>query len=142
VFSILRDFRSLVEALVSAVHALVIVLEDIVKVQRDAGPALDRLNAMELSRHQFEAECQGILLKADGKLKAAANAEARERQLKKSYERQLDPLNPDSEEGPDHGTLVLDTDAPRGETQGMQPVRLGVETNTKAHAVRAKWFPR
>lgn len=137
-FSILREFRSLVEA----VDSLVAVLRIIEATQRDAGPALDRLNAMELSRHQFEAECEGILLKADGKLKAAANAEARERQLKKSYERQFDPLNPESEEGPNHGTIVLDTDAPRGEAQGMQPVRLGVETNTKAHAVRAKWFPR
>lgn len=137
-FSILRDFRALVEA----VNDLVAVLQKLEGVQRDAGPALDRMNDLEISRHQFEAECQGILLKAEGKLKAAANAEARERQLKKSYERQFDPLNPDSEEGPDHGTIVLDTDAPRGEAQGMQPVRLGVETNTKAHAVRAKWFPR
>lgn len=135
-FSVLRDFRSLVEA----VNSLVAVLRMLETTQRDAGPALDRLNAMELSRHQFEAECEGILLKADGKLKAAANAEARERQLKKSYERQLDPLNPDGEEGPDHGTLVLDTDAPRGQAEGLQPVRVGLAPNTKAHAVRAKWY--
>jgi len=133
-FSVLRDFR----ALVGAISQLSSVLRNLVDVQGDAGPAVDRLNALELSRHQFEAECEGILLKAEGKLKAAANAEARERQLKKSYERQLDPLNPDGDEGPERAPVLPDY-ATAGEAQGMQPMRVGLETNTKAHAVRAKW---
>lgn len=132
--TILRDFRNLVEA----VNDLIIVIRELELTQRNAGPALERLNAMELSRHQFEAECEGLLLKADGKLKAAANAEARERQLKKSYEKQFDPLNPDGDEAPERPPVLPDY-AAGGEAQGMQPVRLGLETNTKAHAVRAKW---
>jgi len=134
VFSVLRDFRRLVEA----IRDLANTLELLGEAQRDAGPALDRLNAMELSRHKFEAECEGILLKADGKLKAAANAEARERQLKKSYERELDPLNPDGEDGTQRAAVLPDYAAP-SEAEGMQPVRLGLATNSKAHAVRAKW---
>jgi len=135
--SVLRDFRNLVEA----VRSLATALQGLAEIQRDAGPALDRLNKMELSRHQFEAECQGILLKADGKLKAAANAEARERQLKKSYEReQLAPFDPDSEETvAERSQAILPVDAEAGRAERMHPVRMGLASNNKAHALKRKW---
>ena len=132
---IFRDFR----ALVAALRELVTVLEQGVQAQRELGPARDRLDALELSRHHFEAEIQGVLLQADGKLKAAKNAEARERQLKRSYERQLDSGFEDIEESAAKGDTVLPVDAQASEAQGLQPVRLGLATNNKAHAVRAKF---
>jgi len=132
--AILRQFRALVEA----IEALAGSIVELAKCQREAGPPIERLERLELSRAQFEAEMQGMLLKADGKLKAAANAEARERQLKKSYERDvLDPLDPDSEgatEGP-----VLPVHAQAGEAQGVPPVHLALARNDKTAAVRAKF---
>lgn len=134
IMTIFRDFR----ALVDAVQNLVAVLREHIEIHREAGPALKRLDSLELSRFQFEAEVQGILLKADGKLKAASNAEARERQLKKSYERDLDPFDPDGQEGSKEDS-VLPVDAPAGEAEGVRPVRMGVAPNSKARAVKAKW---
>ena len=135
ILKVLSDFRRLVEA----VLALVAVLRDLVQMQQDAGPALDRIDALELSRHQFEAECEGRLLQADGKLKAASNAEARERQLKRSYEKLLDERDPDSEQGSEAGHPVPDVDAEGSEAPGVPPLRLDVAPNNKAVALGAKW---
>lgn len=132
---IFRGFRQLLEAL--AVLAASIV--ELAKCQRDAGPPLERLDALELSRHQFEAQVEGVLLKAEGKLKAAANAEARERQLKKSYERDVDPLDPDSEKGPPPAA-IHDDDVEAGKEERVRALRLDVAPlNSKTAAVRAKW---
>jgi len=81
---------------------------------------------------------QGLLLKADGKLKAAANAEARERQLKKSYEKNLDTFDPDSDPGAE-ATRLLPDDDPRGEKARVPPVRVAVAPDSKEQALRAKW---
>ncbi len=133
---VFRWFRRLVVA----IEALHDTIAELVTIQQEAGPALERLEALELSRHQFEAEVAGTLLKAEGKLKAASNAEARERQLKKSYESQLDSIDPEGEEVPAHrGGPLLDLDAERSEAQRLQPVRLGLAPNNKAAAVRAKF---
>lgn len=113
------------------------MLQQVVHLQSEAGPALKRLEALELSRHHFEAEIQGVLLQADGKLKAARNAEARERQLKRSYENQLlDPIDPDGEAA---GEGVLNVDAPASETEGVPAVHLALAPTGKAAAVRAKF---
>jgi len=78
-----------------------------------------------------------LMLKADSTLKAANNAESRTRTMKKSYEKLLDPFDADSEE-------VEAADfrgyAPVSEEEGVQPVRVGVETNNKAQAMRAKFL--
>lgn len=132
---VLRDFS----ALVVAVQALVAVLGDLLQVHRDAGPAIDRVTALELSRHAFEAELQGVLLKADGKLKAANNAEARERQLKKSYERDADPFAEPGTDGTEAGDPVLPIHVAAGEAEGMSALRLGVAPDRKAAALSAKW---
>jgi len=134
-FKVLQDFRHLVEA----VQDLVAVLRELLLIQREAGPALDRLNALELSRHQFEAEMQGVLLKADGKLKAANNAEARERQLKKAYERLSIEFPGEVEEVAEAGRAVLPVDAPSGETERVSALRLDLAADPKAAAVMAKW---
>jgi len=131
---VLRDFRRLVEA----VEELAAVLRGLLEVQRGAGPALDRIEALELSRHQFEAAIEGTLLKAEGKLKAASNAEARERQLKRSYESRLDDIDPHGDPASQVET-VLGNDAAGSEAAGVHPLRLDVAPDNKALAVRAKF---
>ena len=79
-----------------------------------------------------------MLLKADGKLKAAAGAEQRERQLKKANDRRADDFDPESNRGSESETVHPD-DVAAGEAQGVPAVRLALATNDKAHAVRTKW---
>ena len=107
------------------------------------GPAVERLEALELSRHQFEAKCEGLLLKAEGKLRAANNAEARERVLKKTYEHLVDPFPEESEPAE---ALARDPsanhDAAPSEAEGLSPVRLDVAPSNKTLAQRAKFGVR
>jgi len=133
---IFQGFRRFLEA----INALTSALMHLTVVQQELGPGLDRLEALERSRHQFEAECEGMLLKADGKLKAAASAEARERQLKKANERFADPFPEEGETGTGPtGAAVFPDDAPAGEAPGVPPVRLALAPNSKTAAVRAKF---
>jgi len=131
---IFQGFRRYLEA----IKALTSALEELATIQRDLGPALDRLEVLERARHQFEAECEGMLLKADGKLKAAASAEARERQLKKSTERLADPFPEEGEAGTEPTTVQPDY-AAAGEAPRVPPVRLALAANSKTAAVRAKF---
>jgi len=128
-------FRHLLEV----IQALTEALQELATIQRGLGPATDRLEVLERSRHQFEAECEGMLLKADGKLKAAASAEARERQLKKANDRVADPLDPDGVEEPERGVYVLSNDAQASKASGVPAVHMALATNSKAQAVRAKF---
>jgi len=133
--AIFRDFR----ALVAAVRELVTVLQGILDVHRGLDPALDRLEALERARAHFEAEMDGKWLQADGKLKAAKNAEARERALKRSYENQLlDPLPEVGDEGLTEAPVFPDDVAP-SEAEGVPPLHLDVAPSRKARAVRAKF---
>jgi len=141
-FSILRDFRRLVEAVLRLVEGLLQLrrsLDNLVQIQQEAGPAVHRLEALELSRHQFEAEVQGTLLEAKGKLKAANNSEARERQLKKHNERLADPLADDGEDTTEAGDAVPPVHVEAGQAPGMQTLRVGLAQDRKAAAVNAKW---
>lgn len=138
--TIFRSFRRLLDALENIgdrLRAVSVSLLEVIRLQQELGPARERLEKLELSRARFEAECEGKLLQADGKLKAAANAEARERQLKKSYERIVDERDPDVEAG-EEGT-VLPLDAQAREEERVQALRLVVAPNGKAAAVRAKF---
>ena len=112
-------------------------LERIARLQEELGPALDRIEVLERTRHQFEAECEGMLLKADNTLKAARNAESRERHLKKANERLADPLAEAGEEEAERD--VFPGYVAPGEGAAVPPVRLALATNNKAHAVRAKF---
>jgi len=131
---IFQGFRRLVEA----IQALASALDSLARIQRELGPALDRLEGLERSRIHFEAECEGMLLKADGKLKAAASAEQRERQLKKANDRLADPFREDGEEGTEPAPIQPDY-VTAGEAPRVPPLHLDVATNNKAHAVRAKF---
>lgn len=125
-----------IRALTEAVLRLKATLDAVVVAQRDAGPAEDRLMALELSRAQWEADLEGLLSKAEGRLKAANNAENRERTMRKSYEKLLDPLGADFEEEP---APVRPDYAPPSEEEGVQPVRVDVATDYKAIALNRKF---
>ena len=131
---ILRAFSQLLAALIDIASAI----RALATAQREIGPATDRLDALERHRAQFEAEMEGLLLRADGKMKAASNAEARERAQRKAYEKNLDafPLDGDEGEG-EAGVPPLYAEA--GEREPLQPLRLDVAPNNKAAAIMAKW---
>jgi len=131
VFHAFSRLCAAIEGLDSSVRRLVLAQEK--------GPDVyERLAALELDRHQFQAEVEGVLLKAEGKLKAASNAEARERALKKSYERLTDPFALDGEEGSEPELPSVDVEP--SQTEGMHVLRVGVEANNKAQALRAKFL--
>ena len=82
-----------------------------------------------------------MLMKAEGKLKAAANSEARERTMRKSYEKHLDPFDPDGEEEVRPvGEVLPDRDVWLGEPEGVSAVRVGVESDYKQAALRHKFM--
>ena len=124
--------------LLGAVLTLANAVESLANAQTSAIPAIERLDALELSRHQFEAEVAGALLEAKGKLKAAANAEARERQLKKSYEANLDAFDEGGEAGSGQSPILPD-DVKASESESVRALRLDVAPDSKAAAVTAKW---
>ncbi len=131
------------DGLQTAVNSLGYEVSKLIQAQRAQGPATERLEALELSRHQFEAMCEGLLQKAEGKLRAANNAEARERANKKSYEHLLDPL---AEDGVEPEAPVRHPDSvdygPSGEAERMSALRLDVAANPKTLAQRAKFGVR
>ena len=128
--------------LLATIEALTLTLKDLVNIQRELGPAIERLDALERSRNQFEAECEGMLLKADGKLKAANSSEQRERQLKKANERHTDPFSDEGEapaERHNPTDAAVPADVGAGSPEGVPPLRMVLAANNKAHAVRTKW---
>lgn len=122
--------------LVVELQRLNVHVAGLVRVHEQLGPALDRLTALELSRAQFEADMEGIFLKADGKEKAARNAEARTRTMKRHAENLFDPFDPDSQEEPE---AVRERHEPPGEAEGLQPVHLDMAPDHKAQALNRKW---
>jgi len=81
----------------------------------------------------------GLVAKAEGKLKASNNAEARTRTMQKSYEAYADDLDEDRAPQIEAQPLFIpEGDGAAGEA-ALQPLRVGVETNNKAHPTRMKW---
>ena len=138
-----QPFSRLIVAARDIVRSLMYLKDAVLalaQVQREQGPASERLEALELSRHQWEATCEGLLLKAEGKLRAANNSEARERALRKSYEHLLDPLAEvgDPPQAPD-GSTPIENDAAPGDPAGVQQVRVAVAPSDKTLRLRAKF---
>lgn len=132
IFQRLRRFLDALEDLTSA-------LQGLATVQRDLGPAIDRLEALERARIHFEADCEGMLLKADGKLKAAASAEARERQLKKANERLADPFPENGDDETPEAAVLPDNAAP-SKADRLLGMRMAMaSTNPKAAALNHKF---
>ncbi len=143
---VLRPFSRLVGALQGIRNALQNVATELAllwEVQKTMGPATDRLDQLERDHHQFEAQCEGLLLKAEGKLRSANNAEARTRADRKAYEHLIDPLaeiGDEPEAAP--GTHVLSDDAPASEAERLSALHLDVEPSPKELAKRAKFGVR
>jgi len=100
-----------------------------------------RLVSLELGRTIWEAETEGLLLKAGGILKSANNAESRARTMQKNYENFFDTVDPDSlealqEEG---GAAVPQADGDPGETEELLPLPLGLAPTGKALATHLKF---
>ena len=131
--AVLRDFRRAVDAL----ERIATGLEFATRALADNAPSLERLQELERTRALWEADVEALLMKAEGKLKAAANSEARERTMRKSYEADLDPFDEESDESE---MRVPDFDATAGEEEEVLPVRVAVAPESKkAVALRAKW---
>ena len=143
VFRVFSRFLAVTEKIEDALSSLNNSLDKLCQAYQEQGPSIDRLEALELSRHQWEAMCEGLLQKAEGKLRAANNAEARERANKKSYEHLLDPLTEDGldpEAPARHPDSV--NDVPASEADRLQAMRLDVAPSPKALAQRAKFGVR
>lgn len=129
------------DAIRSELRGVSVELSELSATQKALGPSIERLDKLELSRHHFEAMCEGLLQKAEGKHRAANNAEARERANRRSYEHLIDPL---AEAGVEEATAgpVRDHDAPPGEAERLQAMRLDVAPTNKTLAQRAKFGVR
>ena len=141
-----RPFRSLLAALTdlaTEMNQVAARLRVISELQESAGPATNRLDRLERDHHTFQAECEGLLMKAEGKLRAANNAEARERANKRSYEHLLDAFPEDGDGLPPAGSADTVHDAPPGEEERLSALRLDVAPlNKKTLAQRAKFGVR
>jgi len=137
--SILRTFRGLLEALqllVAACQAISVSLAAGLDREGTDDEMREQLRGLLLSQAKWEAEMEGALLKADSTLKAAANAESRQRTMVKHAEKLLDPLGEESE---DDEEAIRGRDAPRGEEEGLQRMRVDVAPNYKENALRFKF---
>ncbi len=126
----------LFRALIEAVMRLKVSVDALTAAQREAGPAEDRLEALELRQAMWEAEVEGLLMKAEGKLSASNNAENRTRTMKRTYEKFIDPLDPDFEE---ESTPVRADHAPPSQEEGVQRVRVDVAADYKTLALSRKF---
>jgi len=129
---IIRDFRRAADA----IERLAAGMSAAQRERAETGPLLERLVDLETSRAMWEAEVEALLMKAEGKLKAAANSEARERTMQKSREADFDPFDIPGAEVPEAIPLGY---APAGEEEGVYPVRVDVAGNNKTAALRRKF---
>ncbi len=138
--SVLSEIRRLpaeIEGLSSALIVIAGRLATLIDLQRQNGPADERLEELERTRAKWEAEIEALVLKADSRYKAASNAEARSRVQLRNAEKLTDPFD---DEGEAVEATVPRGHDPRVEAEEMLPLPLGVARNNKAHAQRAKWL--
>ena len=135
--SMFSTFRRVAEAL----ERLATTQSQLVRTQ----PSEQRLDdleqlvaQLELERSRWEAEIEAVLMKAQGKLKAAAASESRERTMRKTYEHLIDPLHRDGDEVEAEAPVRGNHAAP-GEGEGVPPVYMDVAPTGKAYALRAKY---
>lgn len=129
---VLRDFRRAVDA----IERIGVAVSAAQRQRMDTAPVLQRLLDLEQSRAIWEAEVEALLMKAEGKLKAAANSEARERTMQKSRETDPDPFDFDRVEVEEVVPLGY---APASEEEALPAVRLDVARDHKTLALRHKF---
>ena len=124
-----------------ALREIADVLHEVSGRVADRAELVDRIEELELSRAKWEAEIEGLLMKADSTLKASNNAEARTRTMKKSYESFADELDPDREAEIEQEVgrhFPIGDVAPSGAEQ-LPALHVDVAQNAKAAAVRMKF---
>jgi len=130
---VLKDFRRSTDALERIAAGFAAAARRL----EDTSSLTERIQDLERTRGLWEADVEGLLQKAEGKLKAAANAEARERTMQKAHQNESDPFPDDSEEGE---AAIQESDVEAGYPEEVLPLRVGVETESKkAYAIRAKF---
>jgi len=134
-------FKS-IRALTDAIQTMNVAILAALKAQEAKGPSEDRLADLEISRATWEAEMEGVLMKAEGKLKAANNAESRTRTMVKHYEKDADPFGEDSDAPEVQGTLDLPPEHVQfGGEEGVYPLQENLASHDgKAIALRAKFM--
>ena len=130
---VLRDFRRIADAL----ERLAASVTAAASRQQSTTALTDRIEDLERERGLWEADVEGLLAKAEGKLKASLNAEARERTMQRKSADGFDPFLAPGEE---IEATVPAGDAEAGDTEEVLPLHLGVETITpKEQRLRMKF---
>jgi len=133
---VLRQFSRLVEA----VERIASQLGGSRAAIPGAGQDDERLRDLELRQSKWEAEVEAVLMKAEGKLQAANNSEARERTMRKSYENLVDPLGLDSEAAAETERVQLQRGNDEAfDEEGVHPMHMDVEEDYRSLGMRAKF---
>lgn len=130
--SILRDFRRAADAIERVAATLMAAANR----HEDTAALTARLDELERERTMWQADVEALLMKAEGKLKAAANAEARERTMQK----RADDIDPFSDPGEEIQAPIQESDAALGYPEEVLPLRMDVAPESKkASALRYKF---
>ena len=113
------------------------VLHEVSGRVADRAELVDRIEELELSRAKWEAELEGLLMKAESKLKASNNAEARTRVMKKSYESFAD--EGETEIAQEVFQHIPDGNVAPSRAEPLPAMHVDVAQNDKAGAVRMKF---
>ena len=131
--AVLRDFRRIADAL----ERLAASVTAAASRQQSTTALTDRIEDLERERGLWEADVEGLLAKAEGKLKASLNAEARERTMQRKSADGFDPFLAPGEE---IEATVPAGDATNGEAEELQQMRLDLAPiSRKEYALRAKF---
>jgi len=130
---VFRDFRRLL----GVFEGIGATLTELVTLLRADEGMADRLTKLEDHRRSWEADIEGVLLKAEGKLAASNNAEARTRTMKRHAERLADPLDIDGEGEP----AAVPSGDVEGSEEGEMPAvyRPLAPIDSKQNAMNAKF---
>ena len=131
--AILRDFRRIADAL----ERLAASVTAAASRHQDGRALTERIEDLERERGLWEADVEGLLAKAEGKLKAAANSEARERKMQRKSADGFDPFLAPGEE---IEATVSEGHVEVGDPEEVLPVHLGLEAITpKEQRLRMKF---
>lgn len=139
-----RPLRSIAEGLHGVRSAVLLVNEALRSRTSDVdieGPLVGRVEALELTRAIWEAEVEGVLLKAQNQYKAAAAADSRARTKQRNDE---DIFGESPEDGPrpveaSPVARLPEGDAEAGPENPVPAVRVGLGPDGKDEAQTMKW---
>lgn len=138
-------FRHCLEALEAIANSLLELrtsISESLRAKADSDALAERVGALELGRGLFEADMEGLLAKCEGKMKAANNAEARERTMRRQRENFSDGFDNDFEEAELEGThrVLPPGNATSREEEPMHTVHVGLASSDKTLPLRMKFL--